>query len=82
MNGTPSIFVYKSRANMAWSPKYTLTTILSYYFIYDYTFIIIGNYIWLQIQPCQILHYIIKKWWVNYWLKIVNFESCYVCTPC
>jgi hypothetical protein len=44
MNGTPSIFVYKSRANMAWSPKYTLTTILSYYFIYDYTFIIIGNY--------------------------------------
>lgn len=44
---------------MARSPKLDFDYLFNlYYIIYGYKLIIIGKYMWLQIQPCQI--YIIK----------------------
>jgi hypothetical protein len=55
---------------------------LLYYIFYGYKHIIIRKYIWWKILPYQIytikiqIYTIkIKNWCVNYWSKIVKFES-------
>jgi hypothetical protein len=48
---------------------------LLYYIFCGYKHIIIRKYIWWQIQPYQIYTTKIKNWYVNYWSKVVKFES-------
>jgi hypothetical protein len=56
LSSTPSVHLYRARANVTRSYKsYFDYSFLLYYICYGYEFIliVIGKYIWLQIQPCQ-----------------------------
>jgi hypothetical protein len=63
------------------SKSYFDYSFLLYYIIYGYEFILIGKYIWLQIQPCEIYMTKRKKLLVIYWSKMIKFESRFTCAP-
>jgi hypothetical protein len=75
-----SLLVYETWVNTTQSSKsYFDYLFLLYYISYGYEFILIGKYIWLQIQPYQIYMTNQKNWWVSYSLKIIKFESRSAC---